>query len=110
MLILVPFGTVAPVFEVCALTLNFLNFVDGCLVTVPSWQPAVRNVSRAWAIVWLGARGTTRGVARVGWTPADAAAISRFVAPQANAKPIVSAPVVGTVRFSWIHSELLLLN
>ena len=43
MLIFVPAGTVAPVREVCALMWNFLNFFDGCLDQVPSWQPALRK-------------------------------------------------------------------
>ena len=51
MLIFVPAGTVAPVREVCALMWNFLNFLDDCLATVPSWQPALRKLSRACAIV-----------------------------------------------------------
>src|SRR2546429_9044068 len=68
MLILVPFTTVAPERDVCALMWNFLNFVDGSFLVRPSWQPALRKASRACATVMLSARGTTHGVASAGAT------------------------------------------
>ena len=58
----------------------------------------------------LSARGTTHGSARVGWILAADDRISAAVAPQAYARPIVSAPLDGTVRSSCTHTDVGLLK